>query len=350
MSSAVPINLMFVVIVVGFIAYIIEKRIRIKKMIGFIQQEPEKYTFNSNYNICSNSNGILGNIILLALVLIVIITPILYFMGSPYYGVMSLIMIILFLALINFSPYYINIEDGKISYRHLIDTLNQTITIPITKIERITYWEETSIKKILSLYINELLSIDINILLISNYEEIIKVLDNYMNSKENTNIENNIQYNFDSKKKIKVRTHTDYKLLMIVCMAIEAVTIFSVFIGYHDIVTISAIIAIPLFMFRFLPYKIVFYGDRLEYKHVLHTHNKVEKIFINDINNADIIGDTLGYTRYTKNNGSKTTKVKHYILNIYKKDGDIISLRLFYENMGDVKQIVNIINSNHSIK
>lgn len=339
---------MFVVIIVGFIAYIIEKKIRIKKLISSIELEPEKYSFNSNYNICSNSNSILGKIILFALIIIIISTPILYFMGSPYYGVMSLIIIILFLALINFSPYYITINDGKIYYKHLIDTLNQTIIIPISKIERITYWEETSIKKILSLYINELLSIDINVLLVSDYEEIIKVLDIYMNTKEETKIKSNIQYNLNNTKKIKVRTNTGYKLLMILCMAFEAVTIFSVFIGYHDIVTITALIGIPLFMLKFLPYKIVFYGDRLEYKHLLHTHNKIEEIYIKDINNTDVVSDTLSYTRYTKNYGSKTTKVKHYILNIYKKDNDIISLRLFYENMGDVKQISNIINSNNT--
>lgn len=348
MSSTFFINLMFAVIIVGFIAYIIEKRVRIKKVVNAIQAEPEKYSYNINYSICSNSNNFLGKIILLVLIGIIIITPILYFMNNSYYGVMSLIIIILFLALINFSPYYISIKNGNIYYKHLIDTLNQTITVPISKIERITYWEETSIKKLLSLNINDLLSIDINVLLISNYEEIIRILDDYMNSKEKTNTQNYIQYDFDNSKKIKVRTNTDYKLLMILCMALEAVTIFSFFIGYHDILTITAIIAIPLYMLKLLPYKIVFYGDKLEYKHFLHTHNKIEEIYISDISNANIVEDTLRYTNYTKNHGSHTTKVRHYILNIYKKDNDIISLRLFYENMGDVKQIANIINSNNT--
>ena len=127
-------------------------------------------------------------------------------------------------------------------------------------------------------------------------------------------------------------------------MAIEGVTVFSFFVGYHDIITVSAIIVIPLIMLKLLPYKIYFYGDRIEYKHMFHTRNRIETIFTNDISHIDIVSKLSSFTTYNNHHRNRT-KVKHYTLNIYKKDKDIISLNLLYENMGDVKQIVDIINS-----
>ncbi len=345
------VNSMFIVIVIGFIAYIIEKKARIKRLIAEIEAEPIKYNSHS-FNCCSVSNEFIGKLILLGLIGVIISVPILYFMNNSYYGMMSLIIIILFLALINFSPNYIIIENEKIYYRHLINTLNETITIPLSKLERITYWEETSIKKTLSLNINDFTCIDINVLLMSNYEEIADAINNYIENREKVVNPNIIRYNYKEKstyitkldKKIKVKTSTDYILLMIVLMAIEGVTVFSFFVGYHDIITVIAIIVIPLIMLKLLPYKIYFYGDRIEYKHMFHTRNRIETIFTNDISHIDIVSKLSSFTTYNNHHRNRT-KVKYYTLNIYKKDKDIISLNLLYENMGDVKQIVDIINS-----
>lgn len=355
------INTLFVVIIIGFIAYIIEKRIRIKKLMSEIQAEPFKYENSVDYEYCSISNSILGKVILIALIGVIVSVPILYLMNNLYYGMMSLIIIILFLALINFSPYYVEIKNGNLYYRHLIDTLNQTITVPISKIEHITYWEETSLKKILSLCINNAFSIDINVLLISNYEQMIDILDNYIKNREKIIVQNHIRYNEGEniksdnttngnfRDKIKVRTSNDCILLIVLFMAIEIATIFSFFMGYHDIVTIAIIIVIPLFMLKLFPYKIVFYGDRIEYKHIIHTRNRTEVIYVKDIGNIDIVEETLSYTSYN-NHHRHRTKVRHYRLNIYKKDTDIISFKLLYENMGDVKQMADIINSKNSCK
>lgn len=135
---------------------------------------------------------------------------------------------ILFLLLMIFFPYYIEIKNGKLYYRHLINTLNQTITIPIGKIDRVTYWEETSIKKILSLCINDTFNININVLFISNYNQMIDILDNYMENREKNINQNHIRYNESNNitnknfgDKIKVRTSNDYILLMVLLMVIE---------------------------------------------------------------------------------------------------------------------------------
>lgn len=349
--STILINFMFVVIAIGFIAYIIEKKIRIKRLIAEIEAEPIKYNSNS-FSCCSVSNEFISRLILLCLVGVIISVPILYFMNNPYYGMMSLIIIILFLALINFSPYYITIRNNKIYYRHLVDTLNETITIPLSKLEGITYWEETSLKKVLSLNINDFTCIDINVLLMSNYEEIANAINKYIANREKVGNPNTIRYNYKEEsthiteldKRIKVKTSNDYILLMIVLMAIEGVTVFSFFAGYHDIITITAIIVIPLIMLKLLPYKIYFYGDRIEYKHIIHTRNRIETIFLKDISYSEIVTKTLSATTYN-NHHRKQNKVKYYTLNIYKKDNDTISLNLLYEKMGDVKQIVDIINS-----
>lgn len=345
------VNSIFVVIAIGFIAYIIEKKARIKRLIAEIEAEPIKYNSHS-FNCCSISNEFIGRLILLGLIGVIISVPILYFMNNSYYGMMSLIIIILFLALINFLPYYITIENDKIYYRHLINTLNKTITIPLSKLERITYWEEPSIKKILSLNINDFTSIDINVLLMSNYEEIADSINNYIENREKVVNPNTIRYNYKEKstyiteldKRIKVKTSNDYILLMIVLMAIESVTVFSFFDGYHDIITIISIIVIPLIMLKLLPYKIYFYGDRIEYKHMIHTRNRIETIFSNDISHIDIVSKISSFTTYNNHHRNRT-RLKHYTLNIYKKDKNIISLNLLYENMGDVKQIADIINS-----
>lgn len=345
------VNSMFLVIAIGFIAYIIEKKFKIKRLIAEIEAEPIKYNSNS-FDCCSVSNEFIGRLILLGLIVVIISVPILYFMNNLYYGMMSLIIIILFLALINFSPYYITIENEKIYYRHLINTLNETITIPLSKLERMTYWEETTVKKILSLNINDFICIDINVLLMNNYEEIADAINNYIENREKVVTPNDIKYNYKQKstyttkldKKIKVKSGNDYILLMILLMAIEGVTIFSFFAGYHDIVTIVAIIVIPLIMLKLLPYKIYFYGDRIEYKHIIHTRNRIETIFTNDISYIDIVSKISRFTTYNNHHRNRT-RLKYYTLNIYKKDKDIVSLNLLYENMGDVKQIVDIISA-----
>lgn len=346
------VNSMFVVITIGFIAYIIEKKVRIRKLIAEIEAEPIKYN-STSFNCSSVSNKFIGILILIGLIGVIISVPILYFMNNSYYGMMSLIIMILFLALINFSPYDITIKDEKIYYRHLIDTLNQTITIPLSKLERITYWEETSIKKILSLNINDFICIEINVLLMYNYEEIIDALNKYIENREKVVTQNTIRYDCKEKseytaeldKRIKVKTSNDYILLIILLIVIESVTIFSFFVGYHDRATIIATVVIPLIMLKLLPYKIYFYGDRIEYKHLIHTHNTIETIFTNDISHIEITTKVSSFTTY--NNNRNRTRLKHYTLNIYKnnKEKDIISLNLLYENMGDVKQIVDIINS-----
>ena len=239
-----------------------------------------------------------------------------------------------------------------ISRTETITTLNETITIPLSKLEGITYWEETSLKKVLSLNINDFTCIDINVLLMSNYEEIANAINKYIANREKVGNHNTIRYNYKEEsthiteldKRIKVKTSNDYILLMIVLMAIEGITVFSFFAGYHDIITITAIIVIPLIMLKLLPYKIYFYGDRIEYKHIIHTRNRIETIFLKDISYSEIVTKTLTATTYN-NRHRKQNKVKYYTLNIYKKDNDTISLNLLYEKMGDVKQIVDIINS-----
>lgn len=108
--------------------------------------------------------------------------------------------------------------------------------------------------------------------------------------------------------------------------------------------TIIAMIVIPLIMLKLIPYNIYFYGDRIEYRHIIHTRNKIETIFTNDIDHIEIIQKVSTLTTYNDHHRNRT-KVRHYTLNIYKKDKDIVSLNLLYENMGDVKQIADIINS-----
>lgn len=345
------VNSMFIVIVIGFIAYIIEKKARIKRLIAEIEAEPIKYNSHS-FNCCSVSNEFIGKLILLGLIGVIISVPILYFMNNSYYGMMSLIIIILFLALINFSPHYIIIKNEKIYYRHLINTLNKNIIIPLSKLERITYWEETSIKKILSLNINDFICIDINVLLMSNYEEIVNAINGYIKNREKIVFPNAIRYNCEEKStytteldnRIKVKTSNDYILIMIVLMAIESSTIFSFFVGYHDIITIIAILIIPFIMLKLIPYRIYFYGNRIEYKHIIHTHNRIETIFTNDISNIEIVSIISSFTTYNNHHRNRT-RAKHYTLNIYTRDKNIITLNLLYENMGDVKSIVDIINS-----
>ncbi len=344
------VNSMFGVIVIGFIAYIIEKKYKIKKLIAEIEAEPIKYN-STTFNCSSVSNELIGRLILLGLIGVIISVPILYFMNNSYYGVMSLIIIILFLALINFSPYYMIIENEKIYYRHLIDTLNKTIIIPLSKLERVTYCEETTMKKILSLNINEFICIDVNVVIMTNYEEIMNALNSYIERREKAVSSNIIRYNCEEKSKyitesdnrIKVKRSNDYILLMIVLIAIEITTIFSFFFGYHDIITIIAIIIIPLIMLKLIPYKIYFYGDRIEYKHIIHTHNKIETIFTNDISHIEIVSPISNFTIYNDNHRNRT-RVKHYILNIYKRNKEIITLNLLYENMRDIKQIADIVN------
>ena len=91
------VNSMFVVIVIGFIAYIIEKKSKIKNLIAKIEAEPIKYN-STTFNCSSNSNELIGRLILFGLIGVIISVPILYFMNSSYYGMMSLIIIILFLS------------------------------------------------------------------------------------------------------------------------------------------------------------------------------------------------------------------------------------------------------------
>ena len=344
---------MFVVIVIGFIAYIMEKKSKIKRLIAEIEAEPLKYTSNT-FNCSSISNELIGRLILLMLIGAIISVPILYFMNNSYYGMMSLIIIILFLALINFSPHYIIIENEKIYYRHLINTLNKTITIPLSRLERITYWEESTIKKILSLNINDFIYIDINIFLMSNYEEIVNSINSYIKNREKIVFPNAIRYNCEEKNiytttteldsRIKVKTSNDYILLIIVLMAIESFIIFNFFFIYHDTLTIIAMLIIPLIMLKLVPYRIYFYGDRIEYKHIIHTKNRIEIIFTNDISNIEIVSKISSFTRYNNRHRNRI-RVKHYTLNIYKRNKDIITLNLLYENMGDVKSIVDIVNS-----
>lgn len=348
------INSLFVVIAIGFVAYIIEKKTRIKILTDEIEAEPIKYT-STTFNCSSYSEEFIGRLILLALIGVIISVPVLYFMNNPYYGIMSLIIIILFLALINFSPYYITIENGKIYYRHLIDTLNKTIVIPLAKVDRITYWEETVIKKVLSLNINEGICIDINVLLMSNYEEIYTALNQYIENRDNVVIPDNIRYKYSYSNnkdsyipkyngRIKVKRSSDYILLMILLISIESVTVFSFLFGYHDIITIIAMVIIPLIMLKLIPYKICFYNDRIEYRHILHTHGKTEIIFTNDISHIEIISKMSHFVSHSEHR-LRHIRMKHYTLNIYKNDKDIISLNLLYENMGDIQQIARIINS-----
>ncbi len=214
----------FAVIVIGVIAYIIEKNLRLKKLIAGIEAEPIKYN-STTFNCSSFSNKLIVRLILMYLIVAIISVPILYFMNNSYYRMMSLISIILFLAFIIFFPHYIIIENEKIYYRHLINTLNKTIVIPLSKLERITYWEETTIKKILSLNINEVICIDINVLLMSNFEDIMNALNNYIERRERV-VTSNIT---ESDKRIKVKRNNDYILLMIELMAIEIFTIFCFF-------------------------------------------------------------------------------------------------------------------------
>lgn len=65
-----------------------------------------------------------------------------------------------------------------------------------------------------------------------------------------------------------------------------------------------------------------------------------------DISNLDIVEETLNYTSYNDNHRNK---IRHYVLNIYKNDKGINSFKLFYENMGDVKQITDIINRRNRV-
>ncbi len=96
-------------------------------------------------------------------------------------------------------------------------------------------------------------------------------------------------------------------------------------------------------MLKLIPYKIYFYGNRIEYKHLIHTHNKVKTILTNDISRIKVVSQISSFTTYNHNYRNRN-RVKHYSLNIYTKNEGIITLNLLYENMGDLKQIADIVN------
>ncbi len=326
-------NTLLILIIIGIIGNLIEKKIRLNILIKDIEKEQIKYS-NINRNISSNSNNLYTKIILIAIGVVIATIIVMFILGSEESSGFAFPLLLLFAALVLFSPYYIRIENDRIEYKHLINTLNKVVVIPIGKIDSISYLDESIVKKDLTMKIGQV-TIAINLNMVNNREQIERILTEYIYNRgsvigqEITKDQYNNNIYVD--KEINVKSNNDYILGIIVAIVMWTVMI----IGGVDIVSGVMMAIGTVGLICVTPYKIKLEDNKLVYKHIIRTKNQRKEIDVRHINHMDISDSHISYKR---------SRITYYELKIVTSNGEEKILRLLFEKYEDVKYLVDTIN------
>lgn len=330
-------NMIPFLIVLGLLSSLNNTNTKLKKLLKTIEQEPIKYNNYPKYLSIQTTSKDIYSYVIKRLIAISLGAMIIFFiLKNQNYYLFSVLAIFLYLLLIEYTPYYITIKEGKLCYKHLINTLNRTIEIPIGKIENISFFEYTEKEKFLLLYINSDTLIDINLSLVANYADIIEELDKYMCYRKNID---NRQIN--NKERIKIRNNFISFLIIVANFFIyEIVGIYSLFHGYHDIVTKAITVLFPILTVIIYPYKIKYQNKTIQYKHFVFTFNKTKTIELDKIDSISIYRELTSTFQIT---------VYRYWLIIITQDKQI-KVPLAFKNKSDVLRLVNCVNNNKKMQ
>ena len=302
-----------------------------------INKEPYKYIYNIKDEISfnKNHNTILENIIIVILILSIIAIPIVIYIGNTIFLFINLVAICIAEIISFIIPYDIAIAENNFYYKHFIFTFNKISCMPVEKIDRIsTYYRD------LSVFLNNKCSITIKIALDKNTTKIVSLLEEYMSKRKidvtaiDENVDEIINKEIYKGKKIENKSFGYWKvhygiiLIAEICWGVQLI-IFE----YVDITGILVYIIIFIASaLIFIPTKIVLYNDRIEYKEVFFTRNKVKIIETKNIHDMKIRSTP---SRYGSN----------YFWDIYEKGKKPISIGLMFKDKGEIELIMKIIKS-----
>lgn len=325
-------NLIPILIFIGLISSLYDRNKKIKRIKEIIKNEPVKYNYNSNnINIFSDSNSIYSRIIIVLIGVLLGIMLLLFLLKIKSFYIISVFVILLYLELIELSPYHIRIEEGNLYYRHLVNTLNKTIIIPIEVIENVSYTDYSKREKNLLLYINLDLLININLALVNNSNDIIYELHSYIKYRKKNE---NVNY-INENKNVQIRLSYGYIFIILELLIFELAIIYSLFNGYHDIITILCAILLPTIAIFIFPYKICCENDILKFKHFWYTRNKETNINIYQIDSISMITEKKHF-RYS-------IFYTHKLVIRHKYDLDIVPL--YFKNIADAVKMINYIKT-----
>ena len=323
-------NLIPIFIFLGLVASLYDRNKKIKKIKEIIKNEPVKYNYSyKNITIYSDSNSIYCRIIIALIGVLLCIMILLFFLKIKSYYIISVFVILLYLELIELSPYHIRIEEGNLYYRHLVNTLNKTIIIPIEIIDNISYTDYSKREKNLSININFDLLININLSLVKNSNDIIYELYSYIKYRKKNK---SVNYTIENKN-IKIGLSYGYIFIFLELLIFEFVTIYSMFNGYQDIITILCASILPVIATLIFPYKIWCENDILKYKHFWYTQNKEISINIYQIDSISIITEKRRYDTF----------YIHKLVIKYKYDLYVVPL--YFKNIVDAVKLINYIKN-----
>lgn len=325
-------NLIPILIFIGLVVSLYDRNKKIKRIKEIIKNEPVKYNYSyKNITVFSDSNSIYGRIIIALIGVLLCIMLLLFLLKIKSFYIISVFLILLYLELIELSPYHIRIEEGNLYYRHLVNTLNKTIIIPIEVIDNISYTDYSKREKNLSIYINLDLLININLSLVKNSNDIIYELYSYIKYRNKNKSVNYIIEN----KNIKIGLSYGYIFIFLELLIFEFVIIYSLFNGYQDIITVLCAIILPVIAKLLFPYKIWCENDILKYKHFWYTRNKEININIYQI-------DSISMTTEKKQRRYFTFYM-HKLVIRYKYDLYVVPL--YFKNIVDAVKMINYIKN-----